>query len=192
MACCPPHSHGYLASTRDHKGTKITAVGGTELYSTGSLSESGRAILLVPDIWGWDSGRVRNIADHLAQAGYLVVVPKILQPTCVVVLAPIIALCPRYYRYNGGTDGDALSPDVAPWIPETGGWPVIAQWLKENMVRLCDVCPSNKLLTGRVLSDVEQHSTQDFISSSGKLLISIICCVLPPAASTLALFQSNP
>ena len=51
-------------------------------------------ILLVPDIWGWDSGRVRNIADHLAEAGYLVVVPKILQPTCVAVLAPIIALCP--------------------------------------------------------------------------------------------------
>jgi len=49
--------------------------------------------------------------------------------------------CPCYHleftfsRHNGGTDGDALPPDVAPWIPETGGWPLIAQWLKEHMVR---------------------------------------------------------
>ena len=135
MACCPPNSHGYLASTCDHKGTKITVVGGTEIYSTGSLSESGRAIMLVSDIWGWDSGRVRSIADHLAGAGYLVVVPKILEPTCVTALARAVTRYSRSCRYNGGTDGDALSPDVVPWIPETGGWPVIALWLKENMVR---------------------------------------------------------
>jgi hypothetical protein len=83
MACCPPNAHGHLASSRDHEGTKITVSGGTELYSTGSLSSSGRAILICPDIRGWDSGRLRNIADHLADAGYLVVVPKILQPACV-------------------------------------------------------------------------------------------------------------
>lgn len=80
MSCCPPNAHGYLASTRDHKGTKIVVSGGVEAYSAGTLGQSGRAILICPDIWGWDSGRLRNIADHLAEAGYLVVVPKILQP----------------------------------------------------------------------------------------------------------------
>jgi dienelactone hydrolase len=80
MACCPPNSHGYLASTRDHKGAEITVFGGVEAYSVGALGQSERAILICPDIWGWDSGRLRNVADHLAEAGYLVVVPKILQP----------------------------------------------------------------------------------------------------------------
>jgi hypothetical protein len=94
MACCPPNAHGYLASSRDHKGTKITVSGGTELYSTGALGSSGRAILICPDIWGWDSGRLRNIADHLADAGYLVVVPKILQPACVT--TPACAFTVRY------------------------------------------------------------------------------------------------
>ena len=94
MACCPPNAHGYLASSRDHKGTKITVSGGTEVYSTGALGSSGRAILICPDIWGWDSGRLRNIADHLADAGYLVVVPKILQPACVttVLHLPMLSL----------------------------------------------------------------------------------------------------
>ena len=90
MACCPPTAHGYLASSRDHKGTKITVSGGTEIYTTGNLGQSGRAILVCPDIWGWDSGRLRNIADHLADAGYLVVVPKILQPACVTTPVPAI------------------------------------------------------------------------------------------------------
>ena len=61
---------------------------------TGALGSSGRAILICPDIWGWDSGRLRNIADHLADAGYLVVVPKILQPACVttVLHLPMLSL----------------------------------------------------------------------------------------------------
>jgi hypothetical protein len=109
----------------------------SEIYLTGNLGPSGRAILICPDIWGWDSGRIRNIADHLAEADYLVVVPKILQPACVAMCENVICLHPHFFRLNGGTDGDALSPDVAPWIPETGGWPLIAQWLKENMVQFC-------------------------------------------------------
>jgi hypothetical protein len=135
MACCPPNAHGYLASSKDHKGTKITVAGGSEVYVTGNLGQSGRAILICPDIWGWDSGRVRNIADHLAEAGYLVVVPKILQPSCVTMPVREFALCPQFFRLNGGTDGDALPPDVAPSRSDTGGWPLIAEWLKENMVR---------------------------------------------------------
>ncbi len=105
------------------------------MYSVGTLGESGRAILVCPDIWGWDSGRLRNIADHLAEAGYLVVVPKILQPPCAIYTRSI-ALRSPICRLEGGTNGDALSPEIAPWIPETGGWPRIAQWLKENMVLL--------------------------------------------------------
>jgi hypothetical protein len=142
MACCPPNAHGYLASSKDHKGTKITVSGGTEIYTTGNLGQSGRAILVCPDIWGWDSGRLRNIADHLAEAGYLVVVPKILQPACVQteIMGSRNGSALTFYRLNGGTDGDALSPDVSPSVPETGGWPLIAQWLKENMVGVLSLC----------------------------------------------------
>ena len=51
------------------------------------------ALLLCPDVWGWNGGRMRAIADSLAKEGYAVAVPKLLTPAS-----------------NGGTDGDALSP----------------------------------------------------------------------------------
>jgi dienelactone hydrolase len=47
-----------------------------------------------PDVWGWNGGRVRAIADALAANGHLVVVAKLLAP-----------------GVDGGTDGDALPPD---------------------------------------------------------------------------------
>jgi len=50
------------------------------------------AIVIISDIWGWDSGRVRHIADWFASMGYYAVIPKILPP------------------FEGGTDDDGLPP----------------------------------------------------------------------------------
>jgi dienelactone hydrolase len=53
-----------------------------------------KALLLCPDVWGWNGGRIRAVADAFAGEGYLVAVPKLLTP-CM----------------GEGTDGDALPPD---------------------------------------------------------------------------------
>ena len=34
------------------------------------------AVIVVGDVWGWNGGRIRAIADTLAGDGYAVVVPK--------------------------------------------------------------------------------------------------------------------
>ena len=60
-------------------------------------------------VWGWDSGRIRELGDELAAEGHLVLIPKLLQP-------PL-----------GGTDGDGLPPDFdigargadfGPWVTQ--------------------------------------------------------------------------
>jgi hypothetical protein len=90
MSCCPPGSHGYLHSGGYTPEGKIVTAGSTELYATGSAGPN--AVLLVPvpapaarsavalvsvwscihcpqDVFGWNGGRTRAIADHLARHG---------------------------------------------------------------------------------------------------------------------------
>jgi hypothetical protein len=71
MSCCPPGSSGFLSSDGNHVGVKLQH-GSTDLYITGPAT-SASGVVLVPDIWGWDSGRTRNIADALASNGWIVV-----------------------------------------------------------------------------------------------------------------------
>eukprot|EP01038_Epipyxis_sp_PR26KG_P012484 gene12484-16746_t len=94
MSCCPPDAEAYLQSSYTPIGGKITlGDGGYEIYVVGGITTK-KAIVLIPDIWGWDSGRTRNLADFYSQQGYCVIVPKLLQPA-----------------FEGGTDGDGLPPD---------------------------------------------------------------------------------
>jgi len=92
-ACCPPGSTPYLEASHTEKGS-IEDADGVQLYFAPALGASTKALLLLPDVWGWNSGRIRAVADALAGEGYLVAVPKILTP-CV----------------GEGTDGDALPPE---------------------------------------------------------------------------------
>jgi hypothetical protein len=89
--CCPPNAHKYLAPDYKHVGNILTLEDGTEIYRTGDPS-SKKAVLLIPDIFGWNGGRTRNIADFLAENGYYTVIPKLLIP-------PV----------DGGTDGDGFT-----------------------------------------------------------------------------------
>jgi len=88
--CCPPDSEPFLANTYATVGSIQQISDGVEFYETGEAT-SGKAIIIIPDIWGWNSGRTRPIADLLAQKGYYVVVPKLLVPP-----------------FQGGTDGDGF------------------------------------------------------------------------------------
>ena len=83
-------------------------VGGVDCYISGSGTAS--AVIIFSDVWGWDSGRIRSLADELAASGHLVVIPKLLQPAL-----------------EGGTDGDGLPPDFdlgargadfGPWVTQ--------------------------------------------------------------------------
>jgi dienelactone hydrolase len=93
--CCPEGSHGYLAA----EGTDVGAVKaheGVEFYECGD-SGATEALLIIPDVWGWNGGRTRRVADYLSQnlsQPTLCIVPKLLSPA-----------------FEGGTDGDALPPD---------------------------------------------------------------------------------
>mmetsp|Transcript_20785 Transcript_20785/g.37861 ORF Transcript_20785/g.37861 Transcript_20785/m.37861 type:complete len:256 (+) Transcript_20785:63-830(+) len=92
MACCPPGSLPYLEATYEGKG-EIAKEGDTEMYVAPVTGTPTSAIVMCPDIWGWNGGRVRAVADSFASMGYLVVVGKFLTPV-----------------REGGTDGDAMSP----------------------------------------------------------------------------------
>ena len=81
-ACCPPTATPYLASNAMYKqkGSVVeTGVGGVPCYATGNQSAK-TCVIVVGDVWGYNGGRLRALADHFARAGdYGVLVPKLLQ-----------------------------------------------------------------------------------------------------------------
>lgn len=96
MSCCPDGSAKYLLNTYANVGTITSLSDGTEIYTSSastSLLFKG-SILMVSDVFGWNSGRTRNLADLYAQVGYHVIVPKIYQP-CL----------------DGASENDGINPD---------------------------------------------------------------------------------
>ena len=87
---------------------------------------------MIPDVWGWDSGRSRVIADYFSDKGYLVIVPKLLQPP-----------------FEGGTDGDGLSPgfDFATRGAEFGPYMQTISWdgvLKPRLQAILEYLSNSK------------------------------------------------
>ena len=78
-SCCPPGSAPYLAADYVAKGA-VEDLGVVQLYVSPVDGAPTKAILRCPDVWGWNGGRVRAIADGLAAQGYLAVVAKLLSP----------------------------------------------------------------------------------------------------------------
>lgn len=101
MSCCPPNAEKYLAPDYSAIGSILTLDSGYEAYQTGDVTATKKAVILIPDIYGWNGGRTRNIADYLVGYGYYVVVPKLLTP-------PI----------DGGTDGDGefTTDRISPYV----------------------------------------------------------------------------
>ena len=86
--CCPANSEPFLATTYKYDGV-VHSTPVCDYYLASSATDSKGGIILVPDIFGWNGGRTRAIADYLAINGYHTVVPKLLTPAL-----------------DGGTDGD--------------------------------------------------------------------------------------
>jgi len=83
-----------LAADHKDEGTE-GETDGLQYYHVGS---GANGLLWVPDVWGWNGGRTRALADELAKKYKLNVwIPKILQP-----------------KFEAGTHDDALPPDFDP------------------------------------------------------------------------------
>lgn len=86
MSCCPsgslPPKQGTTKITSpEHllvpqpRGRTIAA-NGLDIYSAG-CPRSKFVVIVLPEVWGIASGRLRNIADQLGDAGYYALLPKI-------------------------------------------------------------------------------------------------------------------
>jgi dienelactone hydrolase len=49
-------------------------LGDLPVYVVGS-AENGRAVILTGDIYGFDVGRSREVSDHIAESGFIVINP---------------------------------------------------------------------------------------------------------------------
>jgi hypothetical protein len=69
-SCCPvTGSEKYLLSTYVPVGQVITLEGGVEAYASGTPDKN--AMILFPDVYGWNGGHIRKIADIYAADGYI-------------------------------------------------------------------------------------------------------------------------
>lgn len=107
MSCCPPNAEKYLAPDYSSVGSVHRLDDGVEFYATGTPNKNG--IVLIPDIFGWNGGRTRNVADYLAEQGFYVTVPKLLCP------AP---------PSGEGTDGDGfMTLNMGTFLSEIAQYP---------------------------------------------------------------------
>jgi len=90
--CCPPGSHGYLKQTGKPCGSTVEV----NYYKVG---KGTKALIIFSDVWGWNSGRVRLLADEFARRlNCVAVVPKLQK------------------KFREGTDDDGLPPQFS--IPD--------------------------------------------------------------------------
>jgi hypothetical protein len=57
MPCCPPDSEKYLAPDYNTIGSTITLGDGTDIYVSKADAGAVNAIIVIPDVFGWNSGR---------------------------------------------------------------------------------------------------------------------------------------
>ena len=89
--CCPPDSLPSLVVDYKPVGT-LKKYENIEFYAVGD--PKNKAVIVVPDVWGFNGGRIRAIADLISKTGHYVVVPKLLTPC-----------------FEEGTDNDGLPND---------------------------------------------------------------------------------
>lgn len=78
MSCCPEGSFGYLRPDTAVTGTLVEgSIEGIDFYKSGSCVD-GTAVVCIPDVWGYNSGRTRLLADHFStELNCVSVVPKL-------------------------------------------------------------------------------------------------------------------
>eukprot|EP01031_Cornospumella_fuschlensis_P044955 gene44955-54987_t len=81
-SCCPVDALPSLTPPEGYvqQGT-VQTLGDLPVYVVGSR-ESKRAVIVGYDIYGFEGGRIRNICDEIAAAGFLVVLPDFFRGQC--------------------------------------------------------------------------------------------------------------
>jgi len=109
--CCPPGSFPALSLTNKTTKGKVVSVPGADFYIVGDFVEAGKVAVLIPDIFGWDGGRVRQVADHIAEQ---LKIPAVVLRS----LSPYIA----------GSDDDGLPHGYDFSVPD----PNRGEWIKSQ------------------------------------------------------------
>jgi hypothetical protein len=66
----------YLSMTSyQPKGSALRLKDNTEFYASGN-AKSKNGIIIIPDMYGWNGGRVRNICDFFGDNGTFCVIPN--------------------------------------------------------------------------------------------------------------------
>jgi len=194
--CCPVGSFPYMSPGKyKPKGTVLTH-NSVELYTVANSVQPKCALLVCPDVWGWNGGRIRAIADGLAEQGYLVCMPKLLADAA-------------------GTDGDGLAPDGAfsmewikqfPWSTQKAKMEAALDWVKSRepkMIGVLGFCygghPACKLSAehpeiscGVVLHPSIHLEEFAFGGKTASLLQSVQCpFMLCPAGNDLPLYDEE-
>ena len=104
MSCCPPESLGRLGALNYQPKGKVIQESDLDIYVVGS---GAKCVIWNYDIHGFNSGRTKQLADLLAESGFLVVMPD-------------------YFR---GTWQDPTKPGVLEFLKRTTQWSNIkADW----------------------------------------------------------------
>ena len=83
--CCPPGSAPALSTNYVERGAEVEAAGGVQVYVVGpskpaeECGKSRRGVVVYHDIFGWHSGRLRELCDTLAERGFVVALPDCFQ-----------------------------------------------------------------------------------------------------------------
>ena len=75
-SCCPPGRCSLLPPTDYTPKGKTAKLGGLDYYEIGD-AKGGKAVVVLPDVFGWLSGRQKAICDEISARGYFVVMPDL-------------------------------------------------------------------------------------------------------------------
>lgn len=67
----------FLSADYTPVGSVLKLKDDTEFYCTGT-SNGKRGVIMIPDTLGWNSGRIRNMADFFGENNCLVAIPKLM------------------------------------------------------------------------------------------------------------------
>ena len=129
--CCPPESHGELESSYVPKGSEVNLSETLKGYVVEPSEPATKALLILHDIFGPESGRTKEICDMYAKEGYLVVLPYVFEPASFKEHEDTYIL--KYFKI----------PRMIGWI-HSHAWPVVGpkykeavQYLKEKNIESC-------------------------------------------------------
>jgi len=115
MSCCPEGALGQLGDTGYQPKGRVERVEDLDIYVAGSPGQ--KCILWNYDIWGFHSGRTKQLCDVFSEAGYLV-------------------LLPDFFRGAWKDPRDPTMPDLPQFIKDQTSWNKLEKDLEGKVLPL--------------------------------------------------------